>query len=1136
MFDFWKRLNPSTLTVEEAENKMFPGMSSISMSSHRSTREEETIYEETLVDGSYRTDRLHDTWMPPNMSRLPLGSSKFNSSSGLSSRSTISTSHSIQPMSSRLSSKAGSPTMLRTSISENIEEDVSSRYSDFSSNNSSTSESRLLRSTAKKFKNERIGFRKLVSREFQVAHDLRGGNSNTNNLRLHDQQKESIITPIERARGPRKSERIASKNQSNSQQSLAQIDVDTSDGQETTSPSLSLTSTYIYPSELQSTLDPMIMSSKASQQSNQVYSGAGSSVTKNYDPWSKRISSIWGRLSNNNLSSIDSNNNFSFNDTRPHMGRENSRGWLARHMFGLERETAEDLDFESKNIENQFLSSDVEDNYDTTIPFNKTKNLTKRNKTLFHSNLPRSNSVYSDSLLRQSRLCFYIHCVLNSLRNMSIHCVAFLMAFIYSVGNIFLYILSCLPRLSRRVFAKLFSRNDDSSASLNYQSRLRADVSRLQAPKGSFSSYTQRNDFTQSRQENSWNWCLHLVLPLLILLPLLLFVSFLFTPIDYLSDNSSLKLSPFLSDSNCVYELSEPRPNNTHLWNLFLWRTRCLYVRYFLSSKFNEENSSSDWWSWIPLYSSSKSNDQMIFDTGNLSDETANKLIEKLASLSQSVNRRLDLLSQTIKATDDRLINLKQDSIRKYDLLNLELIEMKNIFHHHVNEWNHFYLIYNQSNTTTSPSRSLSDDENFSSTDHNEKLLMESDRLLNLANEAAKHNIATQLNELRNEILQDLIKSDIERNMSLANMSMLLSNLHSQLGIHSKQTQDEFHKLHSQFMSMDSDRSKKFIDFENNLLQLQNQINILTPHMSGLEKLNEESKSTFMYIQNELKKCVRNEEIKNYCSEAVIEEVNVAITNLSQSFSTQIKEIVYETIIGELRNSNNMDSTLLAYIRQTVSTLVKESVDKLVYNHQLEPVPHSLENKASLVGMIDEALHRFAADRTGLPDYALESSGGSVVGTRCTKTYTKGASLLSIFGLPLARLSNSPRTILQPGNNPGDCWPFEGSKGQVIIRLSSPIIISSVTLEHLPKELSPNGRLDSAPRDFLVKALQSEYDEDGLVLGEFTYDVKNRPIQNFPTKEYLKPIQYVELVILNNHGHSEYTCIYRFRVHGRMIT
>nr|CAX72637.1 Sad1/unc-84-like protein 2 [Schistosoma japonicum] len=231
-----------------------------------------------------------------------------------------------------------------------------------------------------------------------------------------------------------------------------------------------------------------------------------------------------------------------------------------------------------------------------------------------------------------------------------------------------------------------------------------------------------------------------------------------------------------------------------------------------------------------------------------------------------------------------------------------------------------------------------------------------------------------------------------------------------------------------------------------------------------------------------------------------------------------------------------MNSVLSAYIKQTISAFARVYIDKLIHDQQLESFSHPSGNKTMIAHMIDEALYRFAADRTGLTDYALESAGGSIVGTRCTKTYTEGASLFSIFGLPLARLSNSPRTILQPGNNPGDCWPFHGNKGQAIIRLSSPIIVSSVTLEHLPKELAPNGRLDSAPRDFVVKALQSESDEDGIVLGKFIYDVQNKPIQNFSTKEYSKPIQFIELIILSNHGHPKYTCIYRFRVHGNMVT
>ncbi|VDO97178.1 unnamed protein product [Schistosoma mattheei] len=107
---------------------------------------------------------------------------------------------------------------------------------------------------------------------------------------------------------PRKSERLAFRNQLKSQQSSALVDPDTIYRQET-SPYLSLTSTFVYPNKPQPTLDPMIMSSKASQMSSQVYSNVGNSVITNTDPWTKRISSIWGRLSSNNLSTNSSNDN-----------------------------------------------------------------------------------------------------------------------------------------------------------------------------------------------------------------------------------------------------------------------------------------------------------------------------------------------------------------------------------------------------------------------------------------------------------------------------------------------------------------------------------------------------------------------------------------------------------------------------------------------------------------------------------------------------------------------------------------------------------------------------------------------------------------------------------------------------------
>lgn len=81
-------------------------------------------------------------------------------------------------------------------------------------------------------------------------------------------------------------------------------------------------------------------------------------------------------------------------------------------------------------------------------------------------------------------------------------------------------------------------------------------------------------------------------------------------------------------------------------------------------------------------------------------------------------------------------------------------------------------------------------------------------------------------------------------------------------------------------------------------------------------------------------------------------------------------------------------------------------------------------------------------------------------------------------------------------------------------------MITGVTLDHIPRELSPNGSLDTAPKDFsvhvcvaymwhymymygdvvvgfvIVQALTS-LDEEPVKLGKFTYDINGTPIQQF---------------------------------------
>ncbi|XP_064898044.1 uncharacterized protein LOC135576463 isoform X2 [Columba livia] len=88
---------------------------------------------------------------------------------------------------------------------------------------------------------------------------------------------------------------------------------------------------------------------------------------------------------------------------------------------------------------------------------------------------------------------------------------------------------------------------------------------------------------------------------------------------------------------------------------------------------------------------------------------------------------------------------------------------------------------------------------------------------------------------------------------------------------------------------------------------------------------------------------------------------------------------------------------------------------------------------------------------------------------------------------------------VQPDVSPGNCWPFQGRHGQVVIRLPARVHLRAVTVQHISKEASPSGSVISAPRDVAVFGLDADGEEETL-LGMFMYNVAKEPIQTFPLK------------------------------------
>ncbi|NXE55850.1 SUN1 protein, partial [Casuarius casuarius] len=120
----------------------------------------------------------------------------------------------------------------------------------------------------------------------------------------------------------------------------------------------------------------------------------------------------------------------------------------------------------------------------------------------------------------------------------------------------------------------------------------------------------------------------------------------------------------------------------------------------------------------------------------------------------------------------------------------------------------------------------------------------------------------------------------------------------------------------------------------------------------------------------------------------------------------------------------------------------------------------------------------------------------------------------------------------QPDVTPGRCWPFQGSQGQVVIKLPASIWPAALTVQHMSKRDSPSGSMSSAPKDITVSGLDEE--GEATLLGTFMYDLEREALQVFLLKNDLhKAFQYIQILVHSNWGNPEHTCIYRIQVHGK---
>jgi len=252
-----------------------------------------------------------------------------------------------------------------------------------------------------------------------------------------------------------------------------------------------------------------------------------------------------------------------------------------------------------------------------------------------------------------------------------------------------------------------------------------------------------------------------------------------------------------------------------------------------------------------------------------------------------------------------------------------------------------------------------------------------------------------------------------------------------------------------------------------------------------------------------------------------------------------------------------------------------DNTEELVNN--LVPVEEGL-NRLDVLLTTAKRLDRDLSDGTGMYDLASLRSGSSVIrkGPRGTspslhEELPVGNRVLGSLGLRF--LGHGPEVALLPTDPPGSfgqCWSFgserqrlgrdmlnwrsfttggieekiardndpdRGAYATLTTRLSQPTRITGVMVEHpLPDETDNEAK--SAIRNFrLTGFIEADASGQPWPLGTFHYDIgSNVSIQEFKVNfafsgRQLPKMQSITLGIDDNWG-AEYSCLYRFRVHG----
>nr|CAG8434141.1 9140_t:CDS:2 [Entrophospora candida] len=226
--------------------------------------------------------------------------------------------------------------------------------------------------------------------------------------------------------------------------------------------------------------------------------------------------------------------------------------------------------------------------------------------------------------------------------------------------------------------------------------------------------------------------------------------------------------------------------------------------------------------------------------------------------------------------------------------------------------------------------------------------------------------------------------------------------------------------------------------------------------------------------------------------------------------------IGFKDVVNDQRLTNQHHKLNTVQLRGKVKEQVLRYVEEEISKRSPDLINHGNINKDQLTKIIHGSS----------TDYALYTSGAQIINKLTSRVYEEWPTKMHqrIWGYFTHRnlvKSREPDVVIKPNINVGECWCFNGTKGQIAIELSRNIIFTHVALHHIGKNVS-------------IDPIILKNKDFNIFLGQYQYDLTGKPLQLFHLPESIartnnKRIQAIIMKILNNHENPKFTCLYRLQ-------